>query len=270
MPETKDRHSGSETRVSRVWLGFLHADLGLPQSEVARMLKVPQGAIAKAAESAGLRRQRPRHGEYPMSVFCDLAEILALEKPAFVNVDADRVWAAMRTTLVREVRRTAKQPERWNRLGEYIERLPFLLKAADSRLTKPRIELLHGDLGASAAEITTLLDASWSSVRRAIARYGVDQHSLVHNELLSDEGLDELARRLGLAEWQKEWTTRARSDLIWTAAKRETRQGLLKLVGRHRLDLAVLDRFIAEIPAINEQRRERMFSRAPALKKKAA
>jgi hypothetical protein len=143
----------------------------------------------------------------------------------------------------------------WNEVDAFLERLPAVQAEAAARVTAPRLQFLYGDLGAKLSEIMLILDASKSDVYCGLSLHEVERHVPYHEEL-SERVLEELARQLGLDDWPKHWHERSIDSRYWPTVRREVREGLIRVAKKDRLDLPVVDEFLANLPAIAAQVQE--------------
>lgn len=255
----------SEPDPARV--AFLYSDLGLDQRTIARLLKSSIGAVERVVKARALVRHQPLHGAWSEALVREFATWLGLTLPALAQVDPEDVWTKLRVALRNAiVKKLERDPNAVFLLDRFLRDLPHRQRAAEERLTRERLGFLHGDLGMQAPEIARLLEASWSAVRTVLDREKLHRNDSAQQGL-NEELLTTLARTLGCEEWPIERASSDgyfRDDRQWSAVRGGTARGLLRLAAEHRLDLAVLDRFIAMIPKLVAERRARLLSKTPA------
>lgn len=255
----------AEPDASRV--AFLYGDLGLDQRTIARLLGTSIGAIERSVKARALVRHQPSHGAWSEALVVDLATRLGLTLPDVNGVAPEDVWAKLRVALRTELpKRLTRDVKVWFRLDGFLADLPHRQRAAHDRLTRTRLQFLHGDLGMQAPEIARLLDVSWSAVRAALDRAKVHRNEIVHMGL-NEELLTTLAHALGCEAWPIERASSDgyfRDDRQWTAIRQGTATGLLRLAAERRIDFAALDGFIASIPKLVAERHARLMSKTPA------
>lgn len=248
-------------------VAFLYGDLGIDQRTIAQLLKTSIGAVERSVKAHALVRHQPPHGPWSEGLVREFATWLGLALPDLDGVAPEDVWTKNRVALRTELtKRLTRDTNLWFRLDGFLTDLPHRLRAAQERLTRERLQFLHGELGMTAPEIARLLDASWSAVRRALDREKLHRNDSAHQGL-NEELLTTLARALGCEEWpigRRSSDGYFREDRQWSAICGGTAKGLLRLAAERRLDLAVLDWFIAAIPRLVAERRARLLSKAPA------
>lgn len=255
----------AEPDASRV--AFLYGDLGLDQRTIARLLGTSIGAIERSVKAHALVRHQPSRGAWSETLVRDLALRLGLTLPDLNGVAPEDVWTKLRVALRAELpKRLTRDAKGWFLLDGFLADLPHRQRAAHDRITRTRLQFLHGDLGVQAPEIARLLDVSWSAVRAALDRAKVHRNEITHIGL-NEELLTTLAHALGCDAWPIERTSADgyfRDDRQWPAVRQGTATGLLRLATERRLDLAALDEFIAAIPRLVAERRARLMSKTPA------
>ena len=244
-------------------IAFLYADLGLDQRTIARLLKTSIGAVERSVKARALVRHQPSYGPWSEALAREFAAWLGLTLPDVTTVDPEDVWTRLRVALRTEVpKKLLRDPKAWFRVDGFLADLPHRQKAADDRLARARLVFLHGDLGMNAPEIARVLDASWVAVRKALDREKLHRNERAHAEL-NEALLTTLARALGRDEWPiLRVGDYYRYDRNWSIVRRGTTEGLLRLASERRLDLAVLDQFIAAIPELAARRRTRFAGSA--------
>ncbi len=247
-------------------IAFLYGDLGVDQRTIARLLKTSIGAVERSVKAHALIRHKPSHGAWSEVIAHELATRLDLTLPDFDDAAPEDVWTKIRVALRTELtKRLTRDTTAWFRLDGFLADLPHRQRAAQERLTRERLQFLHGDLGMPAPEVARLLDASWSAVRATLDREKLHRNDSTHQGL-NEELLTTLARALGCEAWPIARTSSDgyfREDRQWSAVRGGTAKGLLQLAAERRLDLAVLDWFIASIPKLVVERRARLMSKAP-------
>ncbi len=248
-------------------VAFLYGDLGVDQRTIARLLKTSIGAVERVVKARALARHQSPHGAWSEPLVRELASWLDLTLPALTQVDPEDVWTKLRVALRSAlVRKLERDPSAAFLLDRFLIDLPHRQRAAHDRLTRERLQFLHGDLGMQAPEMARLLDVSWAAVRAALDREKLYRNEPYHPGL-DEELLTTLARALGCEAWPIERVSSDgyfRDDRQWSAVRGGSVKGLLQLAAKRRLDLAVLDQFIAAIPTLVAERRARLMSKVTA------
>jgi len=247
-------------------VAFLYGDLGVDQREIARLLGTSIGAVERAVKANVLTRHQPPHGAWSEALVREFAALTAINLPALDHVDPEDVWTKLRVALRAELpKRISRDARALFRVDGFLAALPHRQRAALRRLTRERLEFLRGDLGMQTPEIARLLDVSWSAAHTAVAHLKVHRSEPYHQGL-NEELLGTLARALGTDAWPIERMSSdgyLREDRQWSSVRGGTAKGLLRLAAERRLDLAVLDQFIADIPKLVAERRARLMSKVP-------
>ncbi len=250
-------------------VAFLYGDLGLDQRRIAQTLKVSIGSVERSVKQNQLVRHCPPNGEWSEGLVRELAGRLHVTLPDLNGRNPEDVWTRLRVALRGEVPKAlARDGKAGFVLDSFLDDLPYLVRASAARLTPARLQFLHGDLGMNAQEIALLFDASWSAVRAALDREKVHRNEMVHHDL-DEDLLTQLARSLGRSEWvihRGGSDGYIRMDRHWSAIRRGVSAGLHRLKTEGRLDLAVLDQFIAAIPRLVAERRARRLGTRPAMR----
>ena len=256
--------------VDSTQVSFLYGDLAVDQRTVAELLHVSISAVERHVRKDKIVRGRPR--AYSAAIASDLARVLGATLPDLSKLKTEDEWPALRTFLRSEVIRELKRTSiTWIRLRSFLADLPYRLAAADARLTKSRLGFVCGDLAMSTREIATLFAAPPSIVLARVTGFGIHRGS-TRNDKLSSDVLASVAHRFGLSEWPLNYENLSRFDRFWPTWQKGVREGLLRLAAQGRLDLSVLDDFIAEIPQLAEERRRaiaRMTAKVKPAKKPA-
>ncbi|MFI5299054.1 MAG: hypothetical protein ACHREM_13235 [Polyangiales bacterium] len=251
---------------------FLYGDLAVDQSTIAKLIQVPTVALERYIQQNKLVRGKPTYGPYSPTIAAVLGRTLRVEVPSVEEVKTDEEWPKLRAFLRTEFLRLVTETRGpWNDVRAFLVELPHLTAAAEARLTKDRLEFLVGDLGMSTRDTAILLSAPSSRVLARIQDFKIHPGSSKHDDLNSD-ALAVLANRLGLSEWVLDYEALSRFDRYWSTWRKAVREGLLRLAAQGRLDLSVLDTFIANIPAIADERRQRMacmLAKVPSVNKPA-
>ena len=251
----------TDPEISARLLAFLYGDVGLNQHRMAKLLGTSIAAVERAVKKAKLKPLRPVLGEYNRAALARFLEICGpkVKDTLPKNVRPEYLWVEIRKLLRRAVPSFfANEILPARVLERFLEDLPHILKAAEARLAKPRLELLHGEFQLDKHDIAELLDVPPAVVAKALAEARVHRGEFYLS--LTGDGYCRLAQALGRAEFPLEDRMHEGFERFLRRQMVSARDGFRAMVRAGQVDWSAVDRFIAT-ETVHAEKKERLFKK---------